>query len=255
LGEVALAQVDAASMTDSGKVRQKNEDSYGCFQPSDLQVRERKGLLYIIADGMGGHRGGEVASRLAVEAIHSHYYSSNVEDPSSALVEAFQKANQSVYDKSMSDELLMGMGTTCTAMVILGECAYFAHVGDSRAYLLRQGELRQITEDHSLVSEMLRSGLISSEDARTHPQRNVITKSLGAQIPVQMDTPSTPLDVEDGDVFLLCSDGLTALVPDNEIKEVLGSHDSAEACTQLVELANQKGGPDNITVQVIAIKK
>jgi serine/threonine protein phosphatase PrpC len=255
LGEGTLVQLVAASMTDAGRIRQKNEDSYGCFEPSDPQIQESKGSLFIVADGMGGHKGGDVASRLAVEEIRSRYYSVEDGDPAVALVEAFQKANQSIFEKSQSDESLTGMGTTCTAMVIRQESAYFAHVGDSRAYLFRQGELRQITEDHSLVGEMLRSGLISKEDARTHPQRNVITKSLGVQISVQADTPSTPFSVEDGDVFLLCSDGLTTLVFDEDIKEALSANNIDEACSRLIDLANNKGGGDNITVQVVEIKK
>ena len=255
LGEGTLIQLVAASMTDAGKVREKNEDSYGRFEPSDPQIQNSKGSLFIVADGMGGHKGGEVASRLAVEDIRSQYYSVQGEDPAIALVEAFQKANQSIFEKSQSNESLTGMGTTCTAMVIRQEFAYFAHVGDSRAYLFRQGELRQITEDHSLIGEMLRSGLISKEDARTHPQRNVITKSLGVQISVETDTPSTPFSIEDGDVFLLCSDGLTTLVFDEDIKEALSAQNIGEACSRLIDLANDKGGNDNITVQVIEIKK
>jgi serine/threonine protein phosphatase PrpC len=255
LGEKTLAQVDAASMTDTGKVRQKNEDSYGCFEPRDPRIQESKGSLYIVADGMGGHKGGEVASRLAVDSIRTQYYAAGIDDPAVALVEAFQEANQLIFQKSQSDESLAGMGTTCTAMVVLADYAFFAHVGDSRAYLFRQGDLRQITQDHSLIGEMLRSGLISREDARTHPQRNVITKSLGAQASVQADTPSSPFALEEGDVFLLCSDGLTALVANEEITEALHAPNSAEACNRLIELANRKGGTDNITVQVIAIKK
>lgn len=254
-GEGTVVQVIAASMTDAGKVRQKNEDSYGCFEPSDPKTQESKGSLFIVADGMGGHKGGDVASRLAVEEIRSHYYSAKGEDPAAALVEAFQKANRSIYEKAQNDESLTGMGTTCTAMVIRQEFTYFAHVGDSRAYLYRQGELRQITEDHSLIGEMLRSGLISKEDARTHPQRNVITKSLGVQISVQADTPSTPFSIEDGDIFLLCSDGLTTLVLDEDIKAALNAKNIGEACCHLIDLANKKGGMDNITVQVIEIRK
>jgi serine/threonine protein phosphatase PrpC len=255
LGEKTLAQVDAASMTDAGKVRQNNEDSYGSFEPSDPQTQASKGSLYIVADGMGGHQAGEVASRLAVETIRARYYSSETGDPAAALVGAFQEANRTIFEESKGDASLLGMGTTGTALVIRAESAYFAHVGDSRAYLFREGELRQITQDHSLVGEMLRSGLISKEDARTHPQRNVITKSLGAQIAVQVDTPSTPLAVQDGDVFLLCSDGLFALVVEEDMKEALQSRTPAEACKQLVDLANSRGGTDNITVQVIAVNR
>jgi serine/threonine protein phosphatase PrpC len=250
-----LVQVDVASITDTGRVRHKNEDSYGCFEPLDPQIQDSKGSLYIVADGMGGHKGGEVASRMAVEAIRSRYYAAGANDPAVALVEAFQEANQLIYQKSQSDESLAGMGTTCTAMAIVAEFAYFAHVGDSRAYLFREGELRQITQDHSLIGEMLRSGMISREDARTHPQRNVITKSLGAQVSVQVDTPSSPFACEEEDVFLICSDGLTAHVANQEIAEALRAQTSAEACSRLIDLANQKGGTDNITVQVIAVKK
>jgi serine/threonine protein phosphatase PrpC len=255
LEEKTLAQVDAASRTDRGRVRPNNEDSYGSFEPDDPQMQEKKGSLYIVADGMGGHKGGEVASRLAVESIHSRYSHAGTGDPAASLVDAFQEANQLIFQKSQSDESLTGMGTTCTAMVIRAEFAYFAHVGDSRAYLLRQGRLKQITQDHSLIGEMLRSGLISREDARTHPQRNVITKSLGAQPTVQVDTPSSPFAFEEGDVFLLCSDGLTTLVTNEEIAEALRAQTSAEACNQLIDLANRRGGTDNVTVQVIAIRK
>ncbi|MFH1755785.1 MAG: Stp1/IreP family PP2C-type Ser/Thr phosphatase [Candidatus Latescibacterota bacterium] len=252
---VAVVQIDASSRTDTGKVRQQNEDSCGSFVPSDPDEREKKGVLYIVADGMGGHRGGEVASRLAVATIRAHYYSNQAITPAAALAEAFQEANRLIYERSQSDETLIGMGTTCTAMLIIGQEAFFAHVGDSRAYLSREGALRQITEDHSLVGEMLRAGLITREDARTHPQRNVITKSLGVQKSVQADHPSTPFVIESGDVFLLCSDGLTALVSDDDIKSALGAADSNSACSQLIDLANQKGGLDNITVQVIRIEK
>ncbi|NIM22459.1 MAG: Stp1/IreP family PP2C-type Ser/Thr phosphatase [Candidatus Latescibacteria bacterium] len=250
-----VIELEAAAMSNTGQVRKSNEDSFGTFEPEEPSELAEKGALYIVADGMGGHRGGEVASNLAVETIRAHYYSSTDQDPSTALVDAFNAANRAIHEKAVSDNTLFGMGTTCTAMVVRGEKAYFAHVGDSRAYLFRKGKLQQVTEDHSLVGEMLRSGMISREDARVHPQRNVITRSLGVQQAIQPYIPPVPYDIEDGDVFLLCSDGLTALVIEDDIVSALELYNSHEACRRLIDLANQRGGIDNITVQIIEVRK
>ncbi len=250
-----MIQIDAASLTDTGQLRETNEDSLGAFRPANRREMKRKGRLFIVADGMGGHRGGEVASKMAVETIRSYYYSSKEKDPSIALAGAFEKANRLIREKAREDESLLGMGTTCTAMVVLKKKIYFAHVGDSRAYLLRDGKLEQITQDHSLVAEMIRSGVLSREEARSHPQRNVITRSLGAQDSIQIDAPSSPGRIQDGDVFLLCSDGLTNLVSDEEIKSILEGASASEASAQLVDLANERGGADNISVQVVKVQK
>jgi protein phosphatase len=209
--------------------------------------------MFVVADGMGGHRGGEIASKLAVDTILSSFYASKDDDTLPSLQQAFSDANKVIIEKSHEDVSLFGMGTTCTAMVIKKDTAYFAHVGDSRAYVLRDGELEQLTEDHSLVGEMVRSGILSEEDARHHPRRNVITRSLGTHEETPADTPASPMRLAAGDVFLLCSDGLTSLVDPGEIKAILASNPPRKTCDELVDLANEKGGKDNITVQVIRI--
>jgi protein phosphatase len=247
-------KVRSVSISHIGKVREKNEDAYCRCEPRNPRVRKRKGILFIVADGMGGHSGGEIASKVAVETIKEAYYADENGDPGEALVSAFEEANKNILERALQDVSLFGMGTTCTAMAVVGGKAYFAHIGDSRAYLLRKGDLQQITKDHSLVGDMVRSGMISQEDAKNHPQRNIITKSLGSGEKANPDTPSSPLDLEKGDVFLLCSDGLTGFVSDEEIKEILCANKPKEACKMLVDLANERGGRDNITIQIITAK-
>ncbi|MEJ2720650.1 MAG: Stp1/IreP family PP2C-type Ser/Thr phosphatase [bacterium] len=246
-------KIEVASLSHIGQVRQRNEDAVGHVYPTDQATRDQKGALFIVADGMGGHRGGEIASKLAVDAILSRFYASAETDVDRALREAFERANTVIIEKSHQDVTLFGMGTTCTAVVIRGDEAYLAHVGDSRAYVLRGGELKQLTQDHSLVGEMVRSGIISDEDARHHPRRNVITRSLGTHEKTPADIPETPFKLADGDVFLLCSDGLTSHVSQDQVREALVSKTPGDACDALVGLANENGGKDNVTVQVIRV--
>ncbi|UCH83008.1 MAG: Stp1/IreP family PP2C-type Ser/Thr phosphatase [Candidatus Latescibacterota bacterium] len=246
-------KIDVASLSHIGLVRQRNEDALGHYHPAEDAIRDDKGSLFVVADGMGGHRGGEIASKLAVESIISTFYASRAKDPALALRDAFKEANNVIIEKSHEDVTLFGMGTTCTAMVIRNRSAYLAHVGDSRAYVLRNGELKQLTEDHSLVGEMVRSGIISDEDARNHPRRNVITRSLGTHDEISADIPAKPFELCDGDIFLLCSDGLTSLVGQSEVRDAIAANSPRDACDALVGLANQRGGKDNITVQVIRV--
>ncbi|MBI4720155.1 MAG: Stp1/IreP family PP2C-type Ser/Thr phosphatase [Chitinivibrionia bacterium] len=243
----------AASLSHIGLFRETNEDSYCHFEPDDETLRRERGAMFIVADGMGGHQGGEVASRLAVEIIQEYYYASPSTDPLQVLKDAFQSANKTIFDASLEDAGLFGMGTTCTAMVLVGGSAYFMHIGDSRAYVCRNGGIEQLTRDHTLVEDMVRSGLLSSEDARFHPKKNVITKSLGTHEEAETDAPASPFSVKPGDVFLLCSDGLTSFVRDQEIKLFLESNEPEEAAKHLVDRANQLGGRDNITVQVVKV--
>lgn len=246
-------KLQSASRTDIGQVRQKNEDCVGRLEPNGDDERASKGYIFVVADGMGGHRGGEIASRLAVDTVIATYYASPANEPSTSLRESFRAANEVILQRSQTDVELFGMGTTCTTMVIREGRAYFAHVGDSRAYVLRDEELVRLTEDHSLVGEMVRSGIISDEDAQNHPKRNVITRSLGTQEILRADFTSTPYELQDGDVFLLCSDGLTSMVPEEEVAKVLGGMAPTQACEALVELANLNGGKDNVTVQVVKV--
>jgi protein phosphatase len=240
-----LAAEDAASATDTGQIRVANQDSYGAFTDAD------RARLFVVADGMGGHRGGETASRIAVETIGEIFRRSE-EGPAETLRDAFQAANERIWQAAQQDEELRGMGTTGVALLLSsGEPLWLAHVGDSRAYRLRHGTLEQLTIDHSMVEHMREHGLLTEEEAANHPDRNVILRSLGVQPTVEVDL--APVTTEPGDRYLLCSDGLSSVVPEAEIAVVLAQHRPPDAANLLVELANQRGGPDNVTVQVVQI--
>jgi len=243
------------SISDTGQVRKNNEDAFGEFVPDDQSLIATRGALFVVADGMGGHRGGEIASTMAVRVIGNAYRADGKTNPTQLLTVAFDDANEQILARSVSDPSLFGMGTTCTAMMLRENNAYFAHIGDSRAYLYRGDRLEQLTQDHSLVGEMVRSGIISDKDARHHPQRNVITRSLGIQEGTSVDTPHSPLALQNTDTFLLCSDGLTTYATDDDIFQVLQTQQPDEACATLVKLANERGGRDNIPVQVIVIEE
>jgi protein phosphatase len=221
-------------VTDIGQVRERNEDSFLVDPP-----------LYAVADGMGGHRGGEVASELALETVEALASAGK-----GGLADQVRAANRAVFERSMSDRAVSGMGTTLTAVTVDDERAHLAHVGDSRAYLLRAGALRQLTEDHTLVNRMVKAGEISPEEAEVHPHRNVVTRALGTEPSVQVDEDDVPLLA--GDRLLLCSDGLSNMVTTDQIQAILEANPSAQdAATRLVRAANRAGGVDNITVIVV----
>lgn len=248
-----MLAIDFASLSDRGRVRLNNEDAHGQFVPETTAEVEERGVVFVVADGMGGHRGGEIASRIAVRTILAFYTADSGVDRAKALTRAFHEANQTIIQEAVSDSTLFGMGTTCTALALHQGRAYFAHVGDSRCYFVRDGKILQVTNDHSIVGEMVRSGILSDEDARTHPKRNVITRSLGAQPDVAAETPES-IELQVGDTFLLCSDGLTGYLSDIDLSDVLTTSGPEEACKKLVRMANEQGGRDNITVQVITIR-
>jgi len=231
---VALRIVEQAGRTDVGRQRTANEDS--------LVVRPP---LFAVADGMGGAKAGEVASAVAVEAVETSRESG--EPAEAQLAGIVRDANRRIYELAVADESRRGMGTTLTlAKVHDGEVS-LAHVGDSRAYRMRDGELSQLTRDHSLVAELERSGQITPEAAEHHPQRSIITRALGPEPDVEVDTYT--LAGRDGDLFLICSDGLTSMISDEEVTSILHSADSLDAAADaLVRAANQSGGKDNITV-------
>jgi protein phosphatase len=224
----------AAVATHPGRKRRHNEDAYVCAPP-----------LFAIADGMGGARAGEVASGLAAAALQENDVNGSGEERVVALMQA---ANRSVYERSSSDADVAGMGTTMTVALVENGGVTFGHVGDSRAYVLRDGELEQLTDDHSLVAELVRGGKLSAEEAEHHPQRSVITRALGTDPDVDVDTFT--VEGHSGDVYVLCSDGLTDMVADTEIGEVLSEQRESleEAADELVRRANRAGGQDNITV-------
>jgi serine/threonine protein phosphatase PrpC len=246
--------IEAAVLSDAGCYREGNEDRVRYVEPADVHVRNSKGVLAIMADGMGGHQSGEIASTMAVDAIDKHYYASRRRSVSAALKRAFAAANKLIYATAHEEPSLHGMGTTATALVIRKGLAYFAHVGDSRLYRLRNDQLSMLSEDHSFVNDLLKQGLISAADARHHPNRNIITRAIGTHPSVDVQLSAEELAVERGDRYVLCTDGLHDLVSDVEIRDILLTEPPYEACNQLIGLAKQRGGYDNISVTILAIK-
>ena len=254
-GKVAseMLSVSASLVTDCGCVRQVNEDCCQVVMPSDPGVLRQKGVLVIVADGMGGYLAGEVASRIAVETVARAYYASD-DDPASALIAAFHQANGAIYRFSVTLEELNGMGTTCTALAIQRGVAHSAHVGDSRLYLIRSNSIYQLTEDHSVVKELSKQGALSPEAARNHADRHLILRALGSSSTVEVATWNQPLPVRSGDSFVLCSDGLHNSVTDEEIRAAAESHEACAACEALVAIARERGGHDNITVAIARVE-
>jgi len=244
-------KLQAVKLTDVGRVRSHNEDYVDFYIPPDARQLERKGAIYLVADGMGGHQAGEVASQGAVELVIGQYYSDTTHDVGTSLVRAFRAANKLIYDQAQADPTKAGMGTTLVAAVILGRKVYLANVGDSRAYLINKAGIVQITEDHSWVEEQVRAGLLTSEQAAHHPQRNLVTRALGTKPSVDVDLFEGELGK--GDFLLLCSDGLTGRVEDQEIASLIAEHPLGEAARLLVALANERGGNDNITVLIVGV--
>ncbi len=246
-------EIDASVQTDKGCVREINEDSGRLVRPADPRLLAEKGLLVVVADGMGGHSAGEVASQMAADVVSRAYYEAQAA-PGEALRSAVEEANRLIHKAAAEDAAKHGMGTTCTALALCGGRAYAAHVGDSRLYMLREGRLYQLSEDHSAVNEMVKMGLITKEQARTHEDKNVILRALGTSPEVEVSTVE-PLDVREGDQYLLCSDGLYDLVLDDEIAAALSESEDAHAAGErLIRTAKERGGHDNITVGIIAIR-
>lgn len=245
--------ITAEFRTELGVQRRTNEDSNGFLNPVDRETRARKGVLAIVADGMGGQTGGETASRLAVETVGRAYYTGS-KNESAALVEAMLAANLRIYTAARLDARLYGMGTTCTALLICDDRAHVAHVGDSRLYLVRDDKIHLMSEDHSLVMNLYQQGLISLEGARRHAERHVILRALGTRPAVEVETWSKPFPVRAGDLFILCSDGLSDCVADEEIRAAVLANEPASACNYLIELARQRGGRDDVTVGVVSVR-
>jgi PPM family protein phosphatase len=226
--------------SDLGRQRQGNEDNYFVRAP-----------LFVVADGMGGAQAGEVASKMAVEAFDGGLPD---ESPADALVSVIEDANRRIHDRSRTEAQRAGMGTTVTAAYVGEQEVTIAHVGDSRAYVLRDGELKRLTRDHSLVGELVARGKLTEEQAETHPQRSVITRALGPEPEVQVDVQVH--QARAGDLFMVCSDGLTSMVPEARVREVLGAAGSLdEAGRELVTAANDAGGRDNITVVLFRLEE
>jgi protein phosphatase len=228
--------------SDVGKVREINEDGYLISKP-----------VFAVADGMGGHSAGEVASAIALQTIKKSLHKlPKEEDIPNLLVKSIQEANAAVFQRSTTEVEQRGMGTTLTVATLLKDKFYIGHIGDSRAYLLRDGKLAQLTEDHSLVAQMVKEGMLSPQEAELHPQRSVLTRALGTEPSVQIDISTS--EIRPRDKILLCTDGLTAMLSDSEIERLL--NESAHPrliCQKLIDAANEQGGTDNITVVLLEI--
>jgi PPM family protein phosphatase len=245
--------VELASLSDIGCQRETNEDSYLYWESADDQEFLRKGRLAVIADGMGGHEGGQEASRLAVETVREVYGNGFSEDPQTALIESFAAAHTRIVNYAEQHPAFQGMGTTCTAFVLLGHQLYFAHVGDSRLYLIRDSRISRLTRDHSYVGRLVESGLVRAEDAERHPQRHILTAALGAGLEVAAEGGEQGMLLQDGDNLLLCTDGLWGVVAEDQLEHAVSKYAPAECCAALVKLARERGGPDNITLQILHI--
>ena len=248
-------EVKAFGLTHVGRQRQHNEDAF---------LVEDDAMLFLVADGMGGHAAGEIASRIAVDSISEfilhtkeddgtwpHAYDEHFKRSTNRLMAAVRMANTRVLEAMRKDARLRGMGTTVVACMADDTTVSVAHVGDSRAYMIRDGQLSRITNDHSWVFEQVQAGMLTEAEAEKHPLRNVITRALGGALQVTPD--ASEIDARPGDVFLLCSDGLTGMVPESVIQRIVTANigDLEKACQQLIDAANERGGLDNVTAVLV----
>lgn len=226
--------------SDCGKVKELNEDDYLRLERSDFS-------LFAVADGMGGHNAGEIASSMAIDILKDYEF--DLDNMPGSIIAAIKFANKQILTKARENIEYEGMGTTLTTAVLIDDKLYIGHIGDSRAYLLRNSELRQLTEDHSLVNKLVKAKEITSQEAREHPQSNILLQALGVEKNIDIDI--VEVDIKEGDIVLLCTDGLNRMVKDDTIEEVLlENSDLEEKAKKLVQIANEFGGYDNVTVNI-----
>jgi serine/threonine protein phosphatase PrpC len=243
--------IDAAA-TDTGMRRSNNQDSYMAVRASHEESWRQRGHVFMVADGMGAHAVGELASKMACDLIPHTYMKARTGTPSEAIVKSFREVSAQIHSRASANRDFQGMGTTCSALLLLPTGALVAHVGDSRVYRIRKGRIDQLSFDHSLAWELVRRNHLTSEQASLSVPKNVITRSLGPEIEIEVDIEG-PLAVELGDVYLLCSDGLSGPVDDDEMGAIAANFHPNDACRYLVSLANLRGGLDNITVVIVRI--
>ncbi|MGI9145549.1 MAG: PP2C family protein-serine/threonine phosphatase [Chloroflexota bacterium] len=248
-----MLEFEAAGLTDSGPHRETNEDSIGEFAPSDPLALERKGYLYVVADGLGGHSAGEVASSSAVATLGEEYYSSsNHTRIEPALRQAVQAANLRIHELTHRNPEYRSMETTLSAVAIAGAQAYIAHIGDTRVYHWRDGRLSQLTSDHSEAAELVRMRVLKPERVRDHPGRNVLTRTLGSRLIPRPDYLRQP--IVPGDQIAMCSDGLWSEIEEFEMAEILAEHNPAQACRELVDRALARDCSDNVSIQIVRVQ-
>lgn len=236
-------------LTDRGRVRSHNEDAGGIYYNSTNQ------LLAVIADGMGGHQAGDVASKMAITQIDKQWKNTKkFEKPNEIeewLQNTIQEINKAIYEHAQNNQECEGMGTTLVIVVHIDEFLTVAHIGDSRCYLLNQHKLKQVTEDHSLVNALVQSGQISRDDAKHHPRKNVVLRALGSEL--QVDADIKTISIDENEKVLLATDGLTDKILDEELFEIINKHDDIHlACQELIDLANNRGGEDNISLILLS---
>jgi PPM family protein phosphatase len=241
--------VKAVVLSDLGNIRTNNEDVGMFYRIADENITREKGYLLIVADGMGGHKAGEVASKMATEIISQEYFKQNGNGGiEKNLFKAFAAANKRIFDLASSQKVYHGMGTTCTAFVIAGETVYYAHVGDSRGYFLKNNLITRVTEDHTYVQELVNKGEISSKEADIHPKRNILTNAMGTKPDLRIDTGKCAWSLEKNDKLMLCSDGLYDYINETELAGILSSRSLQEAAEYMIQESKKRGGHDNITV-------
>lgn len=250
--EIPVLRIVGAALTDTGPVRPANEDSVALVIPDNASLLLRRGALAVVADGMGGHEGGEVASELAVRVLTKTYYEEEG-DPQEALAIAFATANRAIFDQARQRSKLAGMGTTCTAVAVVRARAYCAHAGDSRAYLVRGGQAYCMTEDHSATMELVKKGLLTHAEARHHEDRNVILRAMGTHKTIQAEHWNPPFPMRPGDRLVLCSDGLYEMVNDDEIARIAAANPPQQACEGLIALAVGRVSTDNLSAVVLEL--
>ena len=236
-------------LSDRGLVREQNEDRCGAFVPEDTRLRDQRGYLFVLADGVGGYAAGDVAAELALQTVHETYFAGPWDGPGSALRAAFAAANDAILGQARESGST-GMSATAVAVALVGTRVTVTHLGDVRAYLFRGDQAQRLTSDHSWVQERMNAGLLSAEEARVHPYRNAVTRALGSEPVAAPDVRD--VDVRPGDALLLCSDGLWGLAEDEEMARIVAGSAGAEAAARaLVDLALARGGEDNISVIVV----
>jgi protein phosphatase len=247
--------LNVAQQTDIGLTRPSNEDNLIVVMPQNQQLLQSKGALFVVSDGLGGHSKGEIASQLAVQTVNESYYQDVEKDIPTALKDALTQANAIIYQAGEEGKTQTtgeaGMGATCVAAVLHEHTLYAANVGDSRVYVVHDGQLRQITRDHSVVAQMIERGELTAEEARTHEQRNIIYRALGSQAEVEIDLFTEP--VAEGDAIILCTDGLSSVVPEEDVQAIVERYPPTESVQRLIARANDAGGPDNVTAIVVRV--
>lgn len=244
-------KVTIAAKTDLGRTRENNEDKFEFYLPDEENALATRGLVFLVCDGMGGHAAGQFASELACKTFIDVYLHHPASDPEIAMTSAVQAANRYVVDVGRSIPAKKGMGTTLTGLILIQDAAFLVHVGDSRGYRLRQGELLRLTDDHTWIEEAIREGVITEDERDYHPYKHVLTRAIGIEGDLKVDVDR--LDLKPGDTFLLCSDGLINHVTDDAIGETLRTKSLAESAWSLVGQALQGGGSDNITVLIVRV--